>query len=203
MHLNYARTVTRPPGEAWLRLTLACPIAPCCAGLLIFLLWLKTRWLIFPYLGLLTILVGLTLVPLAWFSANRYVRACESSDATPQLRYIRLADILIVLNVLLAVLFAVAAYQITSRITVIVTNKGDAPLERVTITAQGPDLNVGPVAPGESVRRTIRITTDGAVSFIVTRRGADVPIPQDVPVDLFRNDGRIHLRVTSTGYLLR
>lgn len=203
MTLDYARTCTRPPGLNWLALTLACPILPFCTGLLIFLLWLKTRSQIFPLLGLLTMLAGVCLIPVAWFSASRHVRACRATHAEPRLYYLHFADALIVLNVFFAVGLAVAAYQITTRITVIVTNKSDTPLDQVTIESPTDDTVIGPIAPGQSVRRTLRINNDGAVSFTVTRNGTDVPIPQDVLVDPFQNNGRIHLRVTRAGYLLR
>lgn len=203
MTLDYARTITRPPGRAWLLLTLACAIAPFCTGIAIFLLWLETRWEIFPVLGIITILVGLSFVPVAWFGAARYVRACELAGATPQLRYIRFANNLIVASTFVAILLGMAAYQITTRITVIVTNRGDAPLDAVTIITPSSKPTVGPIAPGERVSRTIRITDDGAVSFTVSRGGANVPITQDVYVDPFHNDGRIHLRVTNTGFVLR
>jgi hypothetical protein len=202
MRLEYTRNVTRPPGEAWLRLTLACSVVPCCAGLLIFLLWLKTRLEVFPVLGMFTILAGLCLIPIASFSAGRYVRACGTAGTEPRLHYLRFANVLIVLNVFLAIALAVAAYQITTRITVIVTNKSDAPLDQVTIESPSSDTVIGPIAPGQSVRRTLRVTNDGTVSFTLKRDGTNVPIPKDVYVDPFHNNGRIHLRATNAGFLL-
>ncbi|HYE97630.1 MAG TPA: hypothetical protein VEJ18_01915 [Planctomycetota bacterium] len=158
--------------RAWLRSAYACGALPLSAGVLIFLLWLPTRWGRLELLGLLTLLGGGFLFVVGIVSVVIYVNvARRETPGAPVGRNALMAAGLLCLNLPVAGAIVIAAFHLKTRVTIDVVNDSGRALTAVVLSGGGFRLEAGDLPPGGRLRRHVRFASEGNVSFEARQQG--------------------------------
>lgn len=158
--------------RAWLRSALACGALPLAGGVLIFLLWLPTRWNRLELLGLLTILGGGFLFVVGTVSVVIYVNVARRETPSARIgRNALLAAGLLCLNLPVAGAIVAAAYHLETRVTIDVVNDSDQALTALVLSGGGFRLEAGNLPPWERLRRHVWFGPEGGVEFEARQEG--------------------------------
>jgi hypothetical protein len=150
------------------RIATICGATPLLVGVVIFLLWLVTRWDWLMAAGMFTIYGG---VAMLLFGAIALVRFCWLALGTPDFPRRRLwvsavwCAALLLSNFPVAAAIVVGAVSIETRYVVTVHNSSSRPLTDVRVSGGGCEVDFGTVAPGVTVRRSFWVRCDGTLVF--------------------------------------
>ena len=145
-----------------------CGATPLLGGVLIFLLWLVTRWDWLMMAGLFTVFGGVVIFLIGAIALTRF---CWLAFHTPDLPRHRLWFSALCCAGLLLSNFPVAGaiiatvVMIKTRYTVTVHNASQQPLYDVRVSGGGCEANLGTIPPIAIVRRSFWIQHDGQLEL--------------------------------------
>lgn len=150
------------------RVALICGALPLLVGVLIFLVWLITRWDWLMMAGIFTLYGG---VAVFFIGAIALVRFFWLAVRTPELprRGLWLSTLgcaaLLLSNFAVAGGITASVIAIETRYTVVVHNTSRQPLSGVRVFGGGCEADFGTIPPGGIVRRSFWIQHDGELEF--------------------------------------
>jgi len=193
-----------------LKVAVVCGVVPLVAGIGIFVAWLITRATWLEGAGVLTMVAGVGLVAAGTvFLAIYVVAAWRRRELSRRRIFVRAAGVLALYgaNFVAADGAIMGAWLIQSRYTVTVVNRSNAPLQSGCIEGGGVVIHLEDVPPGETIRESFWIGTDGTLALSGRHGQADVEVIVDSYVTngaggdkTVTLDGDGELTVTGTGY---
>lgn len=145
-----------------------CGAIPLLVGTLIYGTWRFTRWDWLEKVGLFTIPVGCVIFVAGTVALLRYIwRARRAGHHSPGLLWAQglLVGGLLLSNFPMAAFYTLSAIDVATRYTVRVHNDTDRPVESLVVTGPGVHAELGPIAPGQWVRRHFHFRGDGPLEF--------------------------------------
>lgn len=150
------------------RVAVVCGIIPLVFGVLIFVLWLITRWKWLMLAGVYAILGGIVLFIIGAISLSYYCMLGLRNPKLPSQRVFisTLAGYGILFsNIPFAIGIVVAAVAIETCYTVVVHNASPMSLDEVRVIGGGCEAEFGKIPPGKVSRRSFWIKGDGELVF--------------------------------------
>lgn len=179
------------------RLALTCGILPLVAGVGVLLTWLATRrpWLMSAGVGVIA--AGLVLLCAGlWFLR---VAARQGAAGAPQprrsWRRIRVALVLLLLNLPVALACLFVAFWIETTWHVVVVNEGSEPVTALLTYGPECDHELGPIAPGEDEGVRFSIEQDGRLLCRLRTGGEEQEVlVEDYVTGNLGGDARVRVR---------
>ena len=166
--LKYARPDIEKPSRSIYRTVIVLGIAPMVlGGLALLICWLMRRgwWADFTTL-MMVIGGGLVMAACAalmlFFLRERRYRRLTSGQLGLRMA---LAAVLLAANVPVMMLYAAAPRKLTRRETVTVINTGPATIDRFVVENTGVKTDIGPIAPGATVKGAFDVPMNSWLSF--------------------------------------
>jgi hypothetical protein len=166
--LQYASPRIEKPTRSLYRSAIALALTPMVLGGLALLLCYAMRWGWGPDRTMLLVALSVALVFAGMvqllFFCYREWRQQRLSRGALQLHFY-LGVLLLLCNVPVLSLYTIAPQKLTRRTTVTVINNGPATIDRFVVNNQGTKTDIGPVAPGKTVKGTFYLPMNGYLSF--------------------------------------
>jgi hypothetical protein len=172
-----ARALGAHAMSRWLKASLAFGVTPLVIGTIIFVAWLATRSMNLALAGIFAIYAGLVFVGAGLLCLIVYfVRAVRRGAVTRRRLLAQSAWALgvLLLNFPAAAGFAYAAMLLETRYVVTVSNTGAKPVESFGVEGGGVEIELGPLAPGQTRHRGFYIQHDDELRFQALVNGRHV-----------------------------
>lgn len=156
------------------RAAVFCWALPLFSGTVVFIAWLATRATWLQRAGLLTIVLGTLLFVGGVVSLGMFYQGlCRAAPdlARTWSKRCRVLALLLIANFPIAIGITIAAVAEETKYTVVVRNTGSVPVDRFVLSGPVFQRDLGPIAPGGSVRHAFYVAGDGQLTFTAVQGG--------------------------------
>jgi hypothetical protein len=201
--LGYDAGQARAASPGLYRLCLLCGIGPLIAGLGILALYWLTDLSVLPILGLLTLLVGGTMVFAGFVMNVIYLSQARRAtiDRAASIRRGSISLLILAMNIPAAIFCVIAGVSFSTRVQFVVENQGTSTIDGGTLLHSNQTGIFGKIAPGTTASAYLRIDNSGPIYIEFRRNGTQMKnqIYGHADSDSFSGDRAMKIIVNDEG----
>lgn len=159
---------------AWYRASLACGLLPLLLGTVTFVTWVWTNLFALIFVGLVVVYGGLALFAAGLVCLYVYTRKARRA-AVWYRRGLAVAGGVLLLNFPVCAAYLFITFDVLSVTLVTVENRYEQPIRDLVLQDYAGNVHrIGSVLPGDMTKACLRLDGEGAVTYTLTRDGAEL-----------------------------